>query len=138
MRKLIFLLLVLISFNAVSQLTETTILTNYPRHDTTVTVTMTAKYDWISYFTFTNADANHDTVYIDISAKVSGGSTYTLVSSNTLIFTDATAVTRSYYFTSKTEDWYYDGIWNYLRFRVRTNATSDEVVNMYFRKKYIN
>jgi hypothetical protein len=138
MRKIIFLILVFISFNVVSQITETTVLTNYQRHDTTVTVSMTAKYDWISYLTFTNADKKHDTVYVDVSGKVSGGTTYAVIHSDTLIYTDTVAIIRPYYLTNNTDDWIYEGIWNYLRFRVRTNAASDEVVNMYFRKKYIN
>lgn len=134
MRKLLTILLILVSTSLFAQMTETTVLSSYPRHDTTVTITLTASYDWIAYFTFTNADANHDTIYIDISAKVNGGTTYTLISSDILIFTDAVAVTRSYYYTSNTEDWYYNAIWNNLRFRIRSNAASDEIIKFYFRK----
>lgn len=134
MRKLLTIFLLLVNISLFAQMTETTILSSYPRHDTTVTITLTADYDWIAYFTFTNADANHDTIYIDISAKVNGGTTYTLISSDILIFTDAVAVTRSYYYTSKTEEWVYDAIWNNLRFRIRSNAASDEIIKFYFRK----
>jgi hypothetical protein len=134
MKKLLTILLLFVSMSLFAQMTETTILTSYPRHDTTVTVTLTADYDWIAYFTFTNADANHDTIYIDISAKVNGGTTYTLISSDRIIFTDAVAATRSYYYTSYTEEWIYCGIWNNLRFRIRSNAASDEIIKFYFRK----
>ena len=56
-------------------------------------------------------------------------------SSDVLIFTDATAITRSYFYTNELDESEYKGIWNYLRFRVRTNTASDEVINMYWRKK---
>lgn len=135
MKKLLFLFIsFIVCLQSYGQLTETQRLTNYAGHDTTVTISLTDSYDWIAYFTFTNADANHDTVYLDVSGKVNGSSTYTLLSSTTLIFTDAVAATRSYNLTCDTDYPVYEGIWNYLRFRFRTNAASDEVINFYFRK----
>jgi hypothetical protein len=134
MKKIILLLFMIASLNAVCQLTETTVLSNYPRHDTSVIVSMTAEYDWISFFTFTNADKKHDTVYVDILGKVAGGVTYALINSDTLIYSDTVAIIRPLYYTCETEYPKYEGIWNYLKFRVRTNATSDEKIYMYFRK----
>ena len=115
-------------------MTENVILSNYPRHDTTVTITLTSDYDWIAFFTFTNANNKGDTVYVDISGKVNGGVTYSLINSDTLIYTDTVAFIRAVHYTCEMDEHKYEGIWNYLRFRVRTNAASDEKIHFYFRK----
>jgi hypothetical protein len=136
MKKLLLILFVFIGLNVFAQsITETTLLSNYPRHDTTVTITLTADYDWIAYFTFTNANNKGDTVYIDISGKVNSGTTYSLINSDTLIYSDTVAIIKAKHYTCEMDNLKYEGIWNYLRFRVRTNAASDEKVYLYFRKK---